>query len=117
MDIDLTYPQFADDQLCRRVFFYNGRHPFEAGTSLTLQVSQQSSPLVFEGIACSQLEHGSSQEASALADTIYEFLCKHIPKDCPSMEEFIPNDRGIYREDPNTDVTADTGRPIRRDYH
>lgn len=49
---------------------------------------QQSSPLVFEGIACSQLEHGSSQEASALADTIYEFLCKHIPKDCPSMEEF-----------------------------
>ena len=88
MDIDLTYPQFADDQLCRRVFFYNGRHPFEAGTSLTLQVSQQSSPLVFEGIACSQLEHGLSQEASALADTIYEFLCKHIPKDCPSMEEF-----------------------------
>lgn len=88
IDIDLTYPQFADDQLCRCVFFYNGRHPFEAGTSLTLQVSQQSSPLVFEGIACSQLEHGLSQEASALADTIYEFLCKHISKDCPSMEEF-----------------------------
>lgn len=89
IDIDLTYPQFADDQLCRRVFFYNNRHPFETGTSLTLQISQQSSPLVFEGIACLQLEHGLSQEARALADTIYEFLCKHLPEDCPPMEEFF----------------------------
>ena len=89
MDIDLTYPQFADDQLCRRVFFYNGRHPFETGTSLTLQVSQQSSPLSFEGIAYSPLEPVSDQETRALADTIYEFLCKHLPEDCPPMEEFV----------------------------
>lgn len=87
LNIDLTYPQFADDRLCRCMFFHKNWHPFEAGTSLTLQASQQNSPLIFEGITCSQLDHGISQEAQALLDSIYDSLCEHIPEDCPTMEE------------------------------
>lgn len=88
INIDLTYPQFADDRLCRCMFFYKNRHPFEAGTSLTLQTSQQNSSLIFEGVAYSQLDNGLSAETKALLDTIYDFLCEHIPNDCPTMVEF-----------------------------
>ena len=88
MNIDLTYPQFADDRFCRCMFFYKNRHPFEAGTSLTLQASQQNSPLIFEGITYSRLDDGLSKETHALLDTIYGFLYEHIPNDCPTMTEF-----------------------------
>lgn len=87
INIDLTYPQFTHDRLCQCIFFYKDRHPFEAGTSLTLQTSQQNSPLRFEGIACSRLDYGLNAEVKALADTIYDFLCNYIPKDCPTMAE------------------------------
>lgn len=88
INIDLTYPQFADDRLCRCMFFYKNRHPFEAETSLTLQASQQNSPLIFEGITYSRLDDGLSKETHALLDTIYDFLCEHSPNDCPTMAEF-----------------------------
>lgn len=88
INIDLTYPQFADDRLCQCMFFCRDRHPFEAGTSLTLQTSQQNSSLTFDGIAYSQLDYGLNAETKALVDTIYDLLCEYIPKDCPTMAEF-----------------------------
>lgn len=88
INIDLTYPQFADDRLCRCMFFCRDRHPFEAGTSLILQTSQQNSSLTFDGIAYSQLDYGLNAETKALVDTIYDLLCEYIPKDCPTMAEF-----------------------------
>ncbi len=89
INIDLTYPQFDNDQLCQRMFFYQDRHPFEAGTSLTLQISQQISHFKFHGIVVSQLDNEVSAEMKSLLDIIYDFICDHIPKDCPTMEEFI----------------------------
>lgn len=87
LNIDLTYPQFTDDLHCRCMFFYMDRHPFEAGTSLTLQTSQKNCSLTFEGIAYSPLGYGLTAEAKMLADTIYDLLCSHIPEDCPTLTE------------------------------
>lgn len=88
INIDLTYPQFVDDRLCRCIFFCRDRHPFEAGTSLALQTSQQSSSLTFDRIAFTQLDYGLNAETKTLVDTIYDFICDYIPKDCPTMAEF-----------------------------
>jgi hypothetical protein len=90
LNIDLTYPQFDDDRLCRCIFFYKNCHPFEAETSLTLKTSQQSSSLIFEGVVCAQLGNGLNAKAQTQVDTIYDFLCDHIPTDCPTMEEVFP---------------------------
>lgn len=88
LNIDLTYPQFADDRLCRCIFFHKNRHPFESGTSLTLRISQQQSPLIFEDVICSQIGHELTSEAKTLVDTIYDLLCGYIPRDCPAVEDF-----------------------------
>lgn len=89
LNIDLTYPQFTNDRLCRCMFFHSDRHPFEAGTSLTLLTSQQNSPLIFEGIACLQLDNGLNAEIKPLLDTIYGFICDHVPDDCPTMTALV----------------------------
>ena len=89
LNIDLTYPQFTDDQLCECIFFCKNRHPFESGTSLTLQESQKSSALIFEGVICSQMENGLKAEAKMMEDTIYSFLSGFIPKDCPALEKTV----------------------------
>lgn len=88
-NIDLTYPQFTDDRLCRSLFFPANRHPFEAGTSLALQISRQKTGLIFESVLCSQVGQDLPEEAMALVDKIYNFLCNYIPQDCPTTEECI----------------------------
>lgn len=88
LNIDLTYPQFTEDRLCRCMFFHKDRHPFEAGTSLALQLSQRHSPLIFEGIICSQMNQELTTETKTLIDTIYDLLCSYIPQDCPTVEDF-----------------------------
>ena len=88
LNIDLTYPQFTDDRFCKTIFFFNGRHPFESGSSLTLKLSQQEAPLIFDGILCHPLNHGLNQNANEMADTIFQFISNHIHQDCPTMEEF-----------------------------
>lgn len=87
LNIDITYPQFSDDKLCQCIFFFKDRHPFEAETSLTLQISYQNSSLRFEGVICSQIENVLPPQA-ALVDTIYDFICSHLPNDCPSAASF-----------------------------
>lgn len=87
LNIDLTYPQFADDKLCRCMFFYKDRHPFESGTSLALQLGWQESSMRFEGVICDQIERILQPEAISLVESAYQFICEHLPEDCPSMEE------------------------------
>ena len=94
LNIDLTYPQFVNDRLYRCIFFYGDRHPFEAGTSLTLQSVQKDCPFIFEGIAYTPLADAPDPETRQLVDTIYDFVCAHLPGDCPTIEECIQ----LFRE-------------------
>lgn len=89
LNIDLTYPQFFDDQFCQCIFFYKNHHPFEAETSLTLQMSQQSCHRIFKDIICSKNDTGLTEDTKALVDTIYDILRSYIPPECPSMEDII----------------------------
>lgn len=88
LNIDLTYPQFERDDQCRSIFFYHDRHPFEAGTSLTLQLSGRDCPLSFENFICPQLGRNQDDVRRDLTDTIYKFVCDQVPEDCPTMDEF-----------------------------
>lgn len=87
LNIDLTYPQFADDPLCNCVFFYQDRHPFESETSVALCVSRRNNPLIFGGITDLPPEAVPAGAVEAQADALYDFICRHISDDCPKIED------------------------------
>lgn len=89
LNIDLTYPQYANDDLHTCVFFHMDRHPFESGSSLALRSMEQDSGMRFETGAHTLLEEHLTPDGRKVLNEVYDLVVSQLPADCPTHEEFL----------------------------